>query len=274
MAKTARKALRPKAPRADAITHVGGPTVILDYAGLRLVSDPTFDPVGTRYVIGRLPLTKLTGPAMSVAKVGKVDAVLLTHDTHADNLDNTGRELASKAGVIVTTRAAAGRLPGAIGLQRWHTTTLTGVDGVPVTIMATPARHAAWGAHWFAGPVTGFLVTAPKRSAVYITGDNVSRRAIARVATRAVIDVAILHAGAPKFHASGPIRFCMSAKQAARAAQTLRARRLIVVHAEGWGHFSETEADVDAAFSTPALRAARIVVPKGTRVEIQPVSGF
>jgi L-ascorbate metabolism protein UlaG (beta-lactamase superfamily) len=257
-----------KAARTDAITHVGGPTVILDYAGLRLVTDPTFDPAGTRHRIGKLPLTKLAGPAIAAAKVGKVDAVLLSHDTHADNFDSAGRELAAKAGVVITTKAATGRLPGAIGLRRWHTTTLTGVGGVTVTIMATPARHAAFGPHLLAGPVTGFLVTAPKRSAVYITGDNVSRRAAARVATRAVIDVAVLHAGAPKFRSSGPIRYCMTAKQAARAAQVLRARRLIVVHAEGWGHFSETEADVDAAFSTPALQAARIVAPMGKRVEI------
>ena len=220
------------------------------------------------YRIGKFPLKKLTNPAVSVAKVGKVDAVLLTHDTHADNFDDAGRKLAGRAGTVISTPTAAKRLPGAIGLRPWHTTTLQGRDGITVTITATPARHAMFGVHLFAGPVTGFLVTAPGRSIVYITGDNVSRKAIRRVARNAVVDVAILHAGAPKFRSSGPIRFCMTAKQAARAARTLRARRLIVVHSEGWAHFSETMADVDTAFSTPELQAARIVAPMGKRVEI------
>ena len=31
------------------ITYIGGPTALLELAGLRLLTDPTFDPAGTEY---------------------------------------------------------------------------------------------------------------------------------------------------------------------------------------------------------------------------------
>lgn len=34
------------------ITHIGGPTVLLEVAGWRLLTDPTFDPPGRRYSFG------------------------------------------------------------------------------------------------------------------------------------------------------------------------------------------------------------------------------
>ena len=42
---------------------VGGPTVVLEVGGVRLITDPTFDPPGS-YDTGRgFSLTKLHGPA-------------------------------------------------------------------------------------------------------------------------------------------------------------------------------------------------------------------
>ena len=38
--------------------------------------------------------------------VDAVDAVLLTHDHHADNLDDAGRAYLANAGVIVTTTSS------------------------------------------------------------------------------------------------------------------------------------------------------------------------
>src|SRR4051794_30819302 len=68
---------------------VGGPTLCIDLAGFRLLTDPTFDPPG-RYE-GPVPLEKRTGPALSPDEVGPIDAVLLSHDQHFDNLDRAGR---------------------------------------------------------------------------------------------------------------------------------------------------------------------------------------
>src|SRR5262249_27760297 len=67
------------------ITLIGGPTALIEIDGYRLLTDPTFDPPGD-YQLPHVRLTKLGRPALLPEEVGPVDAVLLSHDQHADNL--------------------------------------------------------------------------------------------------------------------------------------------------------------------------------------------
>ncbi len=46
------------------ITLIGGPTALLEVGGLRVLTDPTFDPPGS--YAGAATLTKLTGPALKI----------------------------------------------------------------------------------------------------------------------------------------------------------------------------------------------------------------
>ena len=74
--------------------------------GWRLLTDPTFDPPGRRYSFGwGTASTKVAGPAMAAEELLPVDAVLLSHDHHADNLDDAGRALLADVGTVVTTVA-------------------------------------------------------------------------------------------------------------------------------------------------------------------------
>jgi len=90
------------------ITHIGGPTALIEVGGWRLLTDPTFDPPGRKYSFGwGIGSRKLVGPAIAAADLAPIDTVLLTHDHHADNLDPAGRTLLPAAGVIVTTASGA-----------------------------------------------------------------------------------------------------------------------------------------------------------------------
>ena len=73
------------------LTHIGGPTVLIEVGGWRLLTDPTFDPPGRRYRFGwGTSSRKLAGPAIAAGDLPPIDAVLLTHDHHGDNLDAAG----------------------------------------------------------------------------------------------------------------------------------------------------------------------------------------
>jgi L-ascorbate metabolism protein UlaG (beta-lactamase superfamily) len=86
------------------ITHIGGPTALLEVGGWRLLTDPTFDPPGRRYRFGwGSSSRKLTGPAIAATDLGPIDAVLVGHDHHGDNLDAAGRALLPSADVVLTT---------------------------------------------------------------------------------------------------------------------------------------------------------------------------
>ena len=90
-----------------AVTYIGGPTVLLEWHGLRILTDPTFDPAGTVYELPGYTLRKTLGPAISAAQVGPVDAALLSHDHHLDNLDHAGRGLLATAPRVLTTSVAS-----------------------------------------------------------------------------------------------------------------------------------------------------------------------
>jgi L-ascorbate metabolism protein UlaG (beta-lactamase superfamily) len=46
------------------ITHIGGPTVLIEIGQLRLLTDPTFEPAGYQYVAGPQIIRKAASPAL------------------------------------------------------------------------------------------------------------------------------------------------------------------------------------------------------------------
>jgi hypothetical protein len=86
------------------ITLIGGPTALIEIEGFRILTDPTFDAPGA-YQLPHVKLEKLSGPALEPEAIGKVDAVLLSHDQHADNLDHSGKDFLTKADRVLTTVA-------------------------------------------------------------------------------------------------------------------------------------------------------------------------
>ena len=78
---------------------MGGPTALITYGGLRVLTDPTFDPPGDYPRPGTdVVLQSSSVPAIALDDVLPVDVVLISHDHHSDNLDNSGREMLSAAG--------------------------------------------------------------------------------------------------------------------------------------------------------------------------------
>ena len=71
------------------LTLIGGPTLLIEHGGFRILTDPTFDERGA-YEARGVTLTKLAGPALKPEDLGPVDLVLLSHDQHFDNLDRPG----------------------------------------------------------------------------------------------------------------------------------------------------------------------------------------
>src|SRR5574341_292382 len=112
------------------LTHIGTATVILEIGSLRLLTDPVFDPAGGHYNFGwGTGSTKLTAPALSPDSMGRIDAVLLSHDHHEDNLDKAGRAFLPKAKRVLTTTSGGRRLRGnSEGLQDWQSTVLESGD--------------------------------------------------------------------------------------------------------------------------------------------------
>jgi L-ascorbate metabolism protein UlaG (beta-lactamase superfamily) len=238
------------------ITYVGGPTALLELGGLRFLTDPTFDPAGTQYPTKLYRLRKLEGPALSADKLGYLDAVLLSHDHHFDNLDHTGREMLNKAERVLTTPAGASRLGGrSIPLAEWQMVEFPCPDGRTLQITGIPAQHGPSNAD--RGPVTGFLLSlasAPK-DCIYISGDTVWHEGLVELARRFDISVALLFMGAAVVREVGPAHLTMTAAEGVIAARRFGKATIVPLHYAGWEHFTESREEIARAFVEAGLQA-------------------
>jgi L-ascorbate metabolism protein UlaG (beta-lactamase superfamily) len=230
------------------LTHVGGPTLLIEVGGWRLLTDPTFDAPGRKYNFGwGTSSHKVDGPAIAAEDIGPVDAVLLSHDHHDDNLDAAGRALLPSANVVVTTESGARRLGGgARGLAPWASTRLE-ADGKPaIEVIATPCRHGPPLSHPLVGDVIGFALRweGQEHGVLWISGDTVLYDGVREV-VRLQIDTAILHLGGVQFPVTGPLRYTMTARDAVELVRLIRPRRVIPIHYEGWSHFKQGRAAIE-----------------------------
>ena len=170
--------------------------------------------------------------------------MLLSHDHHADNLDDAGRALLPAAGAVLTTTAGARRLGPRLGgtvrgLEAWGATRLE-APGLPtIEVTATPCRHGPPGSRPITGDVIGFALTWPgqQHGALWISGDTVLFDGVRAVADRVDVGTALLHLGGVQFPVTGPVRYSMTAAQAVGVCGLMRPHTAIPVHYEGWSHF-------------------------------------
>jgi len=250
---------------------VGGPTVVLDVGGLRIVSDPTFDAPGPHGY-----LTKTAGPAVAEDRLGPVDLLLVSHDNHPDNLDDRGRTLALAAPLVLTTRSGARRLgPPSVGLAPW-TSHAVRRPGGELTVTAVPAVHGPEDGERDADgfvncEVIGFVLSGPDLPAIYVSGDNASIRTVTEIARRTpAIDAAVLHAGAARVPGKFRDRpLTLDSIRAAAAAAVLGPAVIIPAHYDGWAHFSEGRADLARAFDDAGLTAQLRLSDHGTWIPLR-----
>lgn len=230
-----------------AITLINGPTALLQLGGLALLTDPTFDPAGTDYPTPVYTLHKTTAPALAPKALPRIDAVLLSHDHHFDNLDHAGRALLASMPVVYTTVAGAERLGGnAVGLTPWQVTELNGLR-----ITATPGRHGPPGGD--RGPVIGFVLEHTGSPVVWVSGDTVWYEDVAAVNGRMPIGIACLNMGAAQVQVAGPHPLTFTALDGIALARAWPATTIVPLHCDGWAHFTEGRAEIDAAFRAAGL---------------------
>jgi L-ascorbate metabolism protein UlaG (beta-lactamase superfamily) len=262
------------------ITHIGGPTALIEVGGWRLLTDPTFDPAGGKYRFGwGTGSQKLTDPSIAPEQLLPIDAVLLSHDHHEDNLDAAGRAFLPNAATTVTTEAGAKRLgrserlADVRSLAPWATTTLEASGRTPIEITATPCRHGPPGSRPLVGDVIGFALRWEGQSggALWISGDTVLYDGVREVGPRiGDIDVAVIHLGGVRFPVTGPLRYTMTAREAVQLCSSLRPRTIVPLHYEGWKHFREGRSAIERelASAPPDVREHVRWLPIGEPVAL------
>lgn len=256
------------------LTHIGGPTVLIEIGGWRLLTDPTFDRPGKRYNFGWGAFSrKVAGPSVTADALGEIDAALLSHDHHGDNLDPAGRALLPSVGAVGTTESGAGRLGGtARGLAPWASTTLEAPDRPTIKVTATPCRHGPPGFGFIVGDVIGFALEwdGQQHGVLWISGDTVLYDGVREVAERLKVDTALVHLGGVQFPVTGPLRYTLTAADAVELVEEIKPQTVVPVHYEGWKHFRQGREAIEREWAgAPASFKERVRwVPIGEPVEL------
>ncbi len=248
------------------VTYIGGPTVLLEYAGLRIVTDPTFDAPQHYPDDDGDGLDKTTGPGIQRADLGQVDLVLLSHHEHEDNLDYEGLELLATGVRTYSTRKAAMDLFGGnvVGLDAWETDAYEGV-----VITAVPALHGPPGSERLLGPSPASCSNSTTRRPSTSAATTRRCRSSSRSPSASRTSNSPCSSRGQRSTGGLPGPLTLSSVDAAAAARILGASTVVGVHTEDWAHFTEDRAALEAAFGGAPL----VPTPRGERVDALSSSG-
>ncbi|TAQ91389.1 hypothetical protein B7494_g313 [Chlorociboria aeruginascens] len=240
------------------ITHIGTATAILDIGGIAFLTDPFFSPAGTEWDRGVVILKNTETPALKLEDLPPIDAVLLSHEDHPDNLDELGRQLLHGRHVLTTIDGAQklAPRPGVRGLEPWDSVTLS-LGGKQFQIIGTPCQHLP------GGECTGFIISTEefgvspsgKPNAIYFSGDTVYIDELAQIRDKFHIVAAILNLGAATIGMpDGPMLITMDGKQATRLFREIEADILVPMHYESWGHFTQFGKELAKDFEEEGIK--------------------
>jgi len=246
------------------VTWLGHSSVLIEIDGLRLLTDPVLSSRASPVPFAGPK--RFTPPALTVAQLPKIDAVILSHD-HYDHLDrNTIGELADRVGHFYTTLGVGQRLID-WGVDAKRVTELDWWQEVrfgPLTLAPTPAQHfSGRGLRDGNSTLWASWVVMGSRERLFFSGDTGMHQGFAEIGQRyGPFDLTLIECGAyneiwPDSH--------MQPEQSIAAHQMVRGQTMMPVH---WGTF-------DLAFhrwDEPAERIRALAAKQGVHL-VQPRPG-
>ena len=262
------------------LTFLGTATVLVEHGGFTVLTDPNFLHKGQWAYLGKgLISRRRTDPAMDVADLPPLDAVVLSH-LHGDHFDRVARRGLPRDVPVLTTPAAARKLRSwgfsrAVGLSTWQSHELRSAGGDVLTVTATPGRHARGPLQAVLPPVMGsiwqYAPTSGKGLSVYVTGDTLVVDDLREIPRRhPELDLGIWHLGGtriPGVLGLGAL-VTMDARQGADLLELVRPRTTVPIHHDDYGVFrSPLQAFLDEVERRglpgvrPVARGERLALP-------------
>jgi L-ascorbate metabolism protein UlaG (beta-lactamase superfamily) len=233
--------LSPSNPSLDSnsgsILFIGNATVLISFAGLNILTDPTFIHMHEKVHLGYgLHTTRLTNPAINIYELPRLDFILLSH-FHGDHFDQISINELDKSLPVVTTPHAAEELKSrgfnnVEKLEKWDSISFL-KSAVRVTVTATPGRHGPFPISIFLPQVIGSIIDFQNINGsnlfrMYITGDTMIFNDIKDISTRFPnVDITLLHLGGTTIMG---IMVTMDAKEGINMFNLINPKKAIPIH--------------------------------------------
>jgi len=260
----------------DSFKFIGNATALVRLGPFTILTDPNFLHAGQRAYLGYGLISKrLKDPAMRIADLPALDAVVLSH-LHGDHWDRvTRRELDQTVPILTTPKAARAlhrqRFRRALGLATWESHQFHR-DGSTLRVTALPGRHAPGLAEHLLPPVMGSLLeltggsrTFAKR--LYITGDTLLFAGLREISRRFPdIDVTVLHLGGTRL--PGGLVVTMTGEQGAELAEMVGSPKLLPVHYDDYSVMKDPLSSFTRAVERRGLGDPVVYVERGQTVAL------
>lgn len=246
------------------ITYIGHATLLLEIAGVRVLTDPNFE-----LKLGRF-LPRVTAPGLQIQALPTLDALLLTH-AHADHLsfkslDQLPRDIPLYAPPALAHWLTKKGYTHAVSLDAEETIEL----GRGVSVHAGRATHegSRYGLDRWRSATNMYLLESPTES-VFFAGDTALTSSTHQLVEQVLwkrgrqLDIALLPIGYAPAWKPGFRRGHLTGEDALTLFETLRARAMLPYH---WGTFRHVTSGAHDAIDR--LRAALVDHDARERVHV------
>lgn len=215
-------------------------TVVLDYAGRKLLVDPVLNPAGARPPIPtkavdrdrRNPLVELPVSSAELQEIiASLDGALLTH-LHKDHFDEAAARLLPKDLPLLCQPEDGPKLR-----EMGFSTLLPieqALDWQGIRFARTRCHHGGILVRRQMGPVSGFILAAPGEPTLYVAGDTVWCGHVGQALRRFKPEVTVVNAGAAQLKKGRSIT--MNSRDIEKVCKAAPWTEVIAVHLEAINH--------------------------------------
>jgi L-ascorbate metabolism protein UlaG (beta-lactamase superfamily) len=260
---------------SGSLFFVGTATVVLDYAGFTILTDPNFLHAGDHVHLGYgLRSRRLTNPALELDQLPPIDFVLLSH-LHGDHFDQVVERRLDKTLPIVTTRHAAHGLArkgfrATHALGTWDSLVVTKGDA-RVIVTSLPGKHGPGPMQALLPPVMGSLleftsIDGPAMR-LYVSGDTLVHEALHEIPRRFPdIDLGLFHLGGTRLFG---VLLTMDARQGVEAVRIVNPDIAVPIHYDDYPVFKSPLDDFKRAVQEAGLESRVRYVERGESLAFQ-----
>ena len=218
-------------------------TLLLDYAGMKILVDPMLSEAGAMSAIQNSPqprpnpLVPLPFPVEQV--LDGVQLVLVTH-THRDHWDDAAIQLVPKDLPLLCQPEDMQKM------EAVHFVNASPVHDMKhwshICITRTPAQHGSGEIARAMAPSSGYVLTTAGEPTLYITGDTIWYDQVAETIKQYSPQVIVANAGAAQFLHGDPIT--MTEGDVVRVCRAAPQAQVVAVHMEAINHCLLTRAEL------------------------------
>jgi L-ascorbate metabolism protein UlaG (beta-lactamase superfamily) len=222
----------------NSIQLVRNATLIIQYAGKRILVDPMFFPKGAFDPLAGRERNPMVELPMSVDEIIKgIDLVLVTH-THPDHFDPIASESLNKSIKLINQPADKDFFQ-----KEGFTNAETLTDHTiwnNIRINRTGGQHGSGEILKHMGTVSGFVLQAENQPTMYMMGDSIWTEEIERAIQRFKPDVIVVNSGGALMPGFETMPILMNEEQTIALLKASGKATIIAVHMEALDHCRTT----------------------------------